>query len=154
MAPPHPLPPPGSQTGLGPKPWPKARHAPRLGGLALGTLLLFGCGSPLTQITTADATRSTADSYEAQLAQYLTDTGSVMYGAYWCPHCADQKALFQAAADQIPYIECAADGDNAQPELCKQKGIQGYPTWEINGQFHLGVYTLDQLASMAGFSAP
>ncbi|PZV06708.1 MAG: hypothetical protein DCF32_09210 [Leptolyngbya sp.] len=119
-----------------------------LGGLALGALLLVGCGPEPTQ-TVTDAT-----SYEAQLAQHLADTGSVMYGAYWCPHCADQKAMFGDAVEQVPYVECAADGDNPQPELCEQKGIQGYPTWEVNGQLHPGVKSLDDLATLTGFSPP
>ncbi|MBD2112215.1 MULTISPECIES: glutaredoxin family protein [Cyanophyceae] len=119
-----------------------------LGGLVLGALLLTGCGPDQAQIVT-DAT-----SYEAQLAQHLADTGSVMYGTYWCPHCADQKAMFGEAADRVPYVECAADGDNPQPELCEQKGIQGYPTWEIDGQLSPGVKSLDDLADLSGFLPP
>ncbi|MBW4463529.1 MAG: hypothetical protein KME47_25305 [Nodosilinea sp. WJT8-NPBG4] len=119
-----------------------------LGGLALGTLLLAGCGPEPTQTVTGTT------SYEAQLAQHLADTGGVMYGAYWCPHCADQKAMFGEAVDQVPYVECAADGDNPQPELCKQKGIQGYPTWEIDGQLSPGVKSLEDLATLSGFVPP
>ena len=26
-----------------------------------------------------------------------------MYGAYWCPHCAEQKALFQASFEYVPH---------------------------------------------------
>ncbi|MGB3201470.1 MAG: thioredoxin domain-containing protein [Nodosilinea sp.] len=123
------------------------RPAAGLGSLALGALLAFGCSPNSTNV-------SSSDRYEAQLAQHLTTTGGIMYGAYWCPHCADQKAMFQAAADQLPYVECAADGENAQPDLCRQKGIEGYPTWEIDGQFYPGVQSLDQLAELSGFSAP
>lgn len=124
--------------------WPQAVG---LGGLALATLLAFGCSPNLSN---TDSTSS----YEAQLAQHLEATGGVMYGAYWCPHCADQKAMFKGSADQLPYVECAADGDNPQPELCQQKGIQGYPTWEISGQLYPGVRSLDELADLSGFSAP
>ncbi|MBE9155885.1 hypothetical protein IQ265_03425 [Nodosilinea sp. LEGE 06152] len=123
--------------------WP---HAVGLGGLAL-TALAFGC-SPNSP-NAADPS-----SYEAQLAQHLEATDGVMYGAYWCPHCADQKAMFKASAERLPYVECAADGDNPQPELCQQKGIQGYPTWEIGGQLYPGVRSLDELAELSGFSAP
>lgn len=127
--------------------WPR-RSASWLGGVALGTLLLAGCGPEPTQTVTE------ASSYEAQLAQHLVDTGSVMYGAYWCPHCADQKAMFGDAVDELPYVECAADGESAQPELCQQKGIEGYPTWEIDGQLHPGVQSLEELATLSGFSSP
>ncbi|HEY9888334.1 MAG TPA: hypothetical protein V6D02_08030, partial [Candidatus Obscuribacterales bacterium] len=42
-----------------------------------------------------------AQSYEGQLAQHLTAQGATMYGAFWCPHCADQKELFGEAVDDI-----------------------------------------------------
>lgn len=127
--------------------WPERSFA-WLGGVALGTLLLAGCGPQPTQTGTA------ASSYETQLAQHLANEGSLMYGAYWCPHCADQKAMFGDAVDEIPYVECAADGDNPQPELCEQKGIEGYPTWEIGGQLHPGVQSLEELATLSEFSPP
>ncbi len=122
---------------------------PRLWGSVLALVALFavGCGTSQTQ---ADI----ALSYEGQLAQHLSTTGSVMYGAYWCPHCADQKAIFGDAVNQITYIECAADGDNAQPQLCTNKGIKGYPTWEIGGQLHPGVKSLQELATLSGFQPP
>lgn len=119
-----------------------------LGGVALGAVLLVGCGPQPT------STVESAGSYEAQLAEHLTATGGAMYGAYWCPHCADQKAMFKEAAKLLPYVECAADGEDAQPELCQQKGIQGYPTWEIEGQLYPGVKSLADLAELSGFSAP
>ncbi|NMF82882.1 hypothetical protein [Nodosilinea sp. P-1105] len=117
------------------------------GTLALGAVLLVGCGTEQPQA-------GTADSYEAQLAQHLEETGSVMYGAYWCPHCADQKAAFGEASDQVPYVECAADGENAQPQLCADKGIQAFPTWEIDGEFIPGAKRLEDLAELSGFAPP
>lgn len=74
-----------------------------------------------------------------------------MYGAFWCPHCADQKELFGDAAKALPYIECDAQGDIPQPQLCQEKDIQGYPTWEINGEFYPGVRSLAELAKLSNF---
>lgn len=126
-------------------------------GMALVVLLLVGCGANSTA-PNGSATNSggadmaaTATTPEAALAQHLAATGSAMYGAYWCPHCADQKAIFGDAVDQLPYVECAADGENAQPDLCSAKGIQAYPTWEINGQLYPGVKSLDELAQLSEF---
>lgn len=92
-----------------------------------------------------------APSYESQLAEYLSSTEAKMYGAYWCPHCARQKQLFGNAALSIPYIECDARGMNAQVDLCNTVGINAYPTWQINGDFYLGVQPLWRLATISGF---
>ncbi len=63
-------------------------------------------------------------------AQCLSDKSAVMYGAYWCPHCANQKKLFGAEGfSRVSYVECDARGADAKPEICAQKDIKGYPTW-------------------------
>ena len=55
--------------------------------------------------------------------------GAVMYSAYWCPHCHEQKELFgKEASDQtLKVVECAPDGQNNQVDLCRSKGIGGFP---------------------------
>ncbi len=86
------------------------------------------------------------------LADHLTATGAVMYSAYWCPHCHDQKQLFgKEAAAKLKIIECAPDGRNSQAALCATKNIQGFPTWEIKGQLDSGQKTLAQLAALSGY---
>lgn len=87
-----------------------------------------------------------------QLATHLSESGAQMYGAFWCPHCQTQKAQFGNAVDAIPYVECDPEGENAQPELCQAKNIQGYPTWEVNGQLSPGVKSLGELAELSGFT--
>lgn len=93
---------------------------------------------------------------EVALARHLKSIGARMFGAYWCPHCHEQKQLFgQPAVADIPYIECAPDGANSQTELCRAtKQVTGYPTWEINGQFYSGTQTLEQLAKASGYQGP
>ena len=89
------------------------------------------------------------------LADHLTRSGAVMYTAYWCPHCHEQKELFgKAAADQLTLVECAADGRNSQKALCDAKKIEGFPTWEINGKLDSGVKSLAELARLSGYTAP
>ena len=51
-------------------------------------------------------------------------------------------------------IECAPDGRNSQRELCEAKKIEGYPTWEIQGQLDSGVKPLAKLAEASGFQGP
>ncbi len=86
------------------------------------------------------------------LAEHLTATGVVMYSAYWCPHCHDQKELFgKEATAKLKIVECAPDGRNSQAALCASKKIEGFPTWEINGRLDSGQKSLAQLAAMSGY---
>ena|SRR3989344_7537978 len=57
-------------------------------------------------------------------AKCLTEKGFVMYGAYWCPHCQNQKLAFGDSFKYIKYIECTEE-----VKLCIDKNIKGYPTW-------------------------
>ena len=89
------------------------------------------------------------------LADFLTAKGVVMYTAYWCPHCHEQKELFgREATQRLKVIECAPDGRNSQAALCASKQIQGFPTWEINGKLDSGVKPLKKLASLSGYTGP
>ncbi|UWU49504.1 hypothetical protein APLC1_4360 [Limnospira platensis C1] len=87
------------------------------------------------------------------LAQHLTNVGAAMYGAYWCNFCEQQKQLFgRQAINYLTYIECDPAGENPQPELCQAKGIPGYPAWEINGELHPGLISLERLAELSGYT--
>jgi glutaredoxin len=73
------------------------------------------------------------------LAKKMTQAGAVMYGAYWCPHCARQKELFGREAFQyITYVECSPKGFGAQPTLCLKQDVDGYPTWIFGDKKVLG----------------
>jgi uncharacterized membrane protein len=99
---------------------------------------------------------------EVALAQHLKATGAKMYGAYWCPHCCEQKQLFgQDAMKQLGYVECAEGGLQAQTGQCRtlvaaveeQTGEKfGFPTWEIDGKFYSGRRSLTELAELSGYS--
>src|SRR6476620_5024249 len=45
-----------------------------------------------------------------RFAQCLKERNILMYGAYWCPHCADQKEKFGASFKYAPYVECGVPG--------------------------------------------
>lgn len=94
------------------------------------------------------------DSYEARLADHLTEVGAKMYGAYWCPHCATQKDYFGNAASRLPYVECDPEGFDAQVELCDAAGVEAYPTWVIEGDRYLGAQPLGDLAAVSRFDPP
>lgn len=92
---------------------------------------------------------------EIELALHLTKIGAKKYGAYWCPHCYEQKQLFgKEAFSKINYIECDPNGKNAQPQVCKEANVKSYPNWEINGKLIEGVQTLDELADLSGYQGP
>jgi hypothetical protein len=87
------------------------------------------------------------------LAQHLEQVGAKMYGADWCPHCQDQKAMFGGAAKRLPYIECSMGGQGSpQTATCRNAGIQTYPTWEINGKRYAEVLSPVRLAELTGFN--
>ena len=89
---------------------------------------------------------------KVKFAKFLSENNIVMYSAYWCPHCHDQKQLFgKEAVKELKIVECANDGKNNQYELCQAKGIQGFPSWEINGEIYSGTRNLTELADMAGY---
>jgi hypothetical protein len=86
------------------------------------------------------------------LADHLSAAGAVLYTAYWCPHCSEQKQLFgKEAASRLKVVECAPDGRNNQAELCRAKKLQGFPSWEINGSIESGVKPLSVLAERSGY---
>ena len=52
---------------------------------------------------------------------------------------------------ELNVVECAKDGINSQTQLCIDKKIKGFPTWEINGKLILGVLSLKELSRLTGF---
>ncbi len=83
-------------------------------------------------------------------AQCLATKKVTMYGAYWCSHCQNQKALFGDAFKYVPYVECTEN-----EKLCTSKGVQGFPTWivtDANGvETKLeGEQTFDDLSRASG----
>ena len=98
-------------------------------------------------IVTSESTRGSI-----KLAKYLKDNGVVKYSAYWCPNCLNQGELFgKQAYKELNVVECARDGKNSQTQLCIDKNIEGFPSWEINGEIIIGVQTLIELSNLSGY---
>ena len=88
----------------------------------------------------------------AALATHLEESGARFYGTSWCPHCNQQKSLFGASADRLPYVECTPQGRRGPTSpACKAAGISNYPTWVIDGRYHGQVLTPEQLADYSDF---
>ncbi len=83
-------------------------------------------------------------------AKCLTEKGAVMYGAYWCPHCQNQKKLFGGAFSYVNYVECTKD-----PKKCEAAQVKGYPTWTFkNGQRIEGEASFAALSEKSSCPAP
>lgn len=92
---------------------------------------------------------------EIALAEHLSAVDAKKYGAFWCPHCYEQKQLFgKEAFKKVNYIECAVVDSKTQAPECTAAKIESYPTWEINGEFHKGSQTLEELAELSGYEGP
>ncbi|EKX49484.1 hypothetical protein GUITHDRAFT_68042, partial [Guillardia theta CCMP2712] len=87
------------------------------------------------------------------LGKHLQSVGAVMYGAYWCSHCYNQKQLLgrQVADETLKYVECDKKGAYSKRDMCKEKKVPGFPTWEINGELFPGEKSLEELAKISGF---
>ncbi len=115
-----------------------------LAAFTASLFLIAACSSPAPP-------REDVDSF----AQCLTEKGAVMYGAFWCPHCAQTKKNFGSSFRYIDYVECDPRGDNEQAELCIAKKIDAYDTWEFaDGSRVVGEPSFEELSAGTGCPLP
>jgi thiol-disulfide isomerase/thioredoxin len=88
--------------------------------LILGGVVFWGTSS-----------QTVPDGKYDQLATCIKDSGTVFFGAFWCPHCQKQKAMFGSSVSKLPYVECSMPDGNTQTQVCIDKEIKNYPTWEF-----------------------
>ncbi len=115
--------------------------------IILGGLLFFYAPAGKT------GTSETSAQYDT-FSQCLSEAGAKFYGAFWCPHCQEQKALFKNST-KLPYIECSTpDGEN-QMQVCIDEGIKGYPHWKFaDGTELTGVQQFAALAAKTNCVIP
>ncbi|HBP86660.1 MAG: vitamin K epoxide reductase family protein [Nitrospira sp.] len=100
-----------------------------------------------------DAAAGPEDPQLQALVTHLDHTGAKFYGAYWCPSCQEQKAMFFASADRLPYVECSSGGrGSALTTACFKADIKTYPTWIIGERRLTGIQTPQELARASGFN--
>ena len=88
-------------------------------------------------------------------ATCVKDSGATFYGAFWCPHCQAQKAMFKKSSRLLPYVECSEADGRTQTPACVEKGIKSYPTWYFqDGSSESGTLSLERLAEKTGCSLP
>lgn len=92
--------------------------------------------------------------YDA-FAQCIKASGATFYGAFWCPHCQNQKAMFGDSVKFLPYVECSTPDGTAQLQVCKDASVTGYPTWVFkDGSRLTGEVQLATLAQKTGCALP
>lgn len=88
-------------------------------------------------------------------ATCLAEKGAVFYGTFWCPHCQAQKKMFGKSAKLLPYVECSTADGSGQTQVCIDKGVKSYPTWEFaDGARLSGEIPLAQLAEKTNCELP
>ena len=110
--------------------------------LIIGLLIIF--------FVSASCTKKNYDEFAKCLAQ----NGVTMYGAFWCPHCANQKEMFGSSFQYVTYVECS-NPDKTQNDLCKSEGIKSYPTWQFKNDKNNrvpGELSFLQLSQLSGCS--
>ncbi len=110
-------------------------------GILVAIVVLVGVG--LNKISTLPG------KYD-EFAICLAEKEAVFYGAFWCPHCHEQKALFGKSKKFLPYVECS-NGDRSQKDVCKDANIESYPTWVFaDGTTKPGNLSLEELSEITG----
>ena len=119
--------------------------------LIIGLLIV---GTIATVLLQSNSTPPGPGKYDA-FATCLKDRGAVFYGAFWCPHCQSQKKLFGLSQKFLPYVECSLSSGQGQTQLCRDKNIASYPTWEFaDGSRLTGEIPLATLAEKTGCVLP
>ena len=105
--------------------------------------------------TRSAAISADEDPYLMGLAVRLADSGAVFYGASWCPHCQQQKAMFGASVNRLPYVECSPGGRAAPAaRACIAARVNVYPTWVFaDGDRVSQVLSTEELARRVGYKA-
>ena len=88
-------------------------------------------------------------------AQCLKDKKVIFYGAFWCPHCQNQKKLFGRSASLLPYVECSTANGQGMLPICQDNQVTGYPTWVFPDETReSGEVPLATLAERSGCLLP
>lgn len=117
----------------------------------IGILILGVIATVLLQRNTGPIAPGQLDGF----AQCLKDKGAVFYGAFWCPHCKEQKKMFGSSVKLLPYVECSTLDGKGQTKECIDKNVTSYPTWEFaDGSRLTGKVPLEQLAEKTSCALP
>jgi len=87
-------------------------------------------------------------------AKALADADVKFFGAAWCPHCTEQKALFEDGGEFLPFFE-VTNPDRTLNDLGLEKEITSFPTWDLpDGTRYEDVFTPEELSELTGIAIP
>lgn len=90
-----------------------------------------------------------------EFATCIEQSGATFFGAFWCPHCQNQKKMFGKSAKLLPYVECSTPDGKGQKQVCTDAEVSGYPTWEFaDGSRLTGEIPFDVLAEKTACAIP
>lgn len=120
----------------------------------IGVAVLFVGLVVFAQYSGTTSSSVVANTEYDDFSQCLSDAGAMFFGAFWCPHCQEQKKLLKNSKN-IPYTECSTPDGQSQIQVCEDEGITGYPTWRFaNGDELNGVQQLSVLGEQTGCEVP
>jgi len=117
----------------------------------IAAIVILAVGSLIAMILYRQSHR-----YDA-FAKCLKDRHVLMYGAYWCPHCSEQKEKFGASFKYAPYVECGIPGNTrGELQVCRDADIKHFPTWQFPpvGERVERILSLEELSDRTGCPLP
>lgn len=119
-------------------------------GLAVLAVLVV-IGAPVYAVVHYYTTPGKYDDFAACIAE----SGAKFYGAFWCPHCQNQKAMFGKSGKLLPYEECSTPDTKGQMQVCVDAEVKSYPTWKFaDGTTLTGEQSFQILADKTGCPVP
>jgi hypothetical protein len=123
--------------------------------LAVGGVLFAVSGGSTGNTNTKTEEPLDLASPVAVFAQCVKDSGAIFYGAFWCPHCDNQKKMFGPADELIPYVECSSPDKKFQLPVCREAKVESYPTWQFtDGSRMTGELSFETLSEKTGCALP
>lgn len=88
-------------------------------------------------------------------ASCIAESGAKYYGAFWCPVCKNQEALFGRSAKLLPRVECSTPDGRGQLPVCTEAGVDAYPMWIFpDGERSTGLQSFEILSEKTSCPLP
>ncbi len=123
--------------------------------IVIGIIVVFAIGGGISYLSYLDGSKGPQPGEYTEFAQCVAASGTTFFGAFWCPHCQNQKAMFGDAADLLPYVECSTPDGQGRLQECIDANIQSYPTWEFADKTRVnGEISFADLSAKTGCPLP